>query len=244
MNIIIVESKNDKAFISALVNHLNISNTEVDPPIILEDDDYVLLNGSDPNFEKPTLLSRKIKELKSDLIKNNIKNIGILLDLDNNTQEEKIHYINNSIRIAFTDDQYNFEDITEINRRFRLIYKNETFYILCHFTNFKQQGELETILKNITTKDSTYADCLENWRLCLIENSKTISEKDFNKFWLSNYLRFDTCTTQEKKQAARKCSFNAFDYIMKNKPDIFNFDSNILADLRAFLELFREINEQ
>ena len=92
--------------------------------------------------------------------------------------------------------------------------------------NVQGHGELETLLKTIKTKPSIYADCLYEWKKC-IENqfqsdidrklTKTISEKDFDKFGLNNYIRFDTCSSYEKKQAYRKCSLYNLDYVFLNK---------------------------
>ncbi|GBE73146.1 hypothetical protein myaer87_03730 [Microcystis aeruginosa NIES-87] len=52
------------------------------------------------------------------------------------------------------------------------------------------------------------------------------------------YLRFDTCSTEDKKQAGRKCSMNGFDYVMKNKRHIWNFEHEVLNELKEFLQLF------
>jgi len=52
------------------------------------------------------------------------------------------------------------------------------------------------------------------------------------------YIRFDTCSKSEKKQAERKCSMKGFDYIMTNKPAIWDFEHPALNDLKDFLRLF------
>ncbi|CAA6813620.1 MAG: Unknown protein [uncultured Aureispira sp.] len=36
--------------------------------------------------------------------------------------------------------------------------------IACHFMNVDGQGELETVLRAIKTKESPHADCLNTWR--------------------------------------------------------------------------------
>jgi hypothetical protein len=59
----------------------------------------------------------------------------------------------------------------------------------CYFTNVDGQGELEMILKVIKSQDSTYADCLEDWRNCLPNQGKLIRDKDFDKFWISTYMK-------------------------------------------------------
>ncbi len=76
---------------------------------------------------------------------------------------------------------------------------------------------------------------MESWRNC-VEKSKPddLTEKQFNKFWLSVYLRYDTCDKDDMKQAGRKCNFEAG---MK-KDDIWDFSSPILNDLKSFLQMF------
>nr|WP_308477947.1 hypothetical protein [Microcystis aeruginosa] len=88
------------------------------------------------------------------------------------------------------------------------------------------------------SQDSTYADCLEDWRNCLNNQEKSIIDKDFDKFWISKYLRFDTCSREDKKQADSKCSMKGFDYVMKHKPHIWNFEHEVLNELKEFLQLF------
>lgn len=108
--------------------------------------------------------------------------------------------------------------------------KNLDVKIGCYITNVSGNGDLETILKAIKSEDSTYADCLDVWRDCLHSHDKTIKDKDFDKFWVNNYLRFDTCKSKEKSQAERKCKGEAA--IQK---DIWNFSSPILDELKTFL---------
>ena len=150
-----------------------------------------------------------------------------------------LRYINNAIRLAFANDVFTFTDIENPNEKKELIYQSETFNVLCHFTNYKGDGELETLLKEIVSRDTIYSDCLDSWRTCIEGKGKTISNKDFDKFWMANYLRFDTCTPEEQRQAGRKCSFAGFEYVMKNKSDIFNLDSELLDEIKAYLELLR-----
>lgn len=238
MNIIIVESKNDKVFINALVSHLNILNTEVDQPISINEDDYILTNGSDANPAKPTLLTQKLKEIKTDIRKKGIQGIGIVLDIDNNSFHDRFLMVNNAIKEAFKGEYSLFDDITEISRFFTMNYGPDQINFACYFTNVEESGDLETLLKSIASQNSDYADCLENWKQCIESKGHTITSKDFDKFWISNYLRFDTCSARESSQAGKYCSLASLDYVMKNKPHIFELDSPILVDLTAFLRLF------
>lgn len=99
--------------------------------------------------------------------------------------------------------------------------------------NVDGNGELETVLKAIKSKDSTYADCLDSWRDCLTQNGKIIRDKDFDKFWINNYFRFDTCSKEERKQIERKCNNE-----VAIKKDIWIFNHPVLKDLKEFLNLF------
>jgi len=235
-NIIIVESKNDKHFMNALVNRLNIKNTEIDSPICLESDDYVCLDGVDPNPLKPTKLITKLKDVKTEIQKKGIEKIGIIIDMDNNSQTTRIEMINNSIAEAFSDAR-RIETIRNISSFVRISYEAFEIQVSCFFTNVEGSGELETVLRNIATKPSVYANCLESWKSCLLSNGKSISDKDYTKFWISNYIRFDTCSISEAKQAGKYCSMSNFEYILTK--DIFNLDSPLLNDLRDYLMLFR-----
>ena len=64
---------------------------------------------------------------------------------------------------------------------------------------------------------------------------KEINDKDFDKFWVSNYLRFDTCTKNEQKQADKNCKNE-----VAIKKDIWDFYNPILNDLKEFLRLLSE----
>ena len=98
-----------------------------------------------------------------------------------------------------------------------------------YIQNKDGNGELETVLKEIKSKDSTIADCLESWQKCLPDDKK-VSPKDFDKFWVQIYQRYDCCTKKEAKQAERKCN-NETSF----SKDIYNLNSAILDDLKKFL---------
>jgi hypothetical protein len=100
-----------------------------------------------------------------------------------------------------------------------------------HILNIDGEGELETLLKQIKSKDSPIADCLDAWRQCLLTKEKNIKQKDFDKFWINVYQRFDTCSKQEQKQAGRKCNFEA-----SLKKPIYDFDQPELFELKKFLK--------
>jgi hypothetical protein len=229
-NRLIVESKNDKIFIAKLIQTLNFNNIEIDKPICI--DYYECLEGLS---EKS--VTNSLKSLSASLLKNDIQKIGIIIDQDNLTRQKRFEFINSCINEVFETSTSldNFNKLITATNRDKI-----SVQVGCYFTNVDGQGELETVLKAIKTQDSDYADCLESWRSCIEKQSKNISDKDFDKFWISNYIRYDTCSPQESKQAGRKCGMSAFDYVLKEKSHIFDFAHPVLDGLKDFLKLFKD----
>lgn len=238
MNLLIVESKNDKIFIEALIRSMKQSiDLLIDAPIC-NIDNFECLDGLDE-----TKLKIKIQDILTDVTKTGhpIRKVGILLDLDDKTPADRISLLNTAIEKAFLEDrELTVKALFSAQNQLEtvIIDANTQIELACHFTNHNGQGELETVLKAIKTKPSYFADCLEAWRNCLATADKSISQKDFDKFWLANYIRFDTCSNYERKQAERKCSIRNLDFVLENKPDIFDFNDACLSDLRNFLRLF------
>ncbi len=233
-NIIIVESKNDKAFFEALINHLNLESSQIkiDAPIC-NIDDIQCLEGLNQ-----TKLTEHIEGLRNDLVKKDISAVGVILDHDGK-KVERYEMVNQAFHSVFHIER----QIQSSNRLIDVKAKVEEDYfdikIGCCLTGVDDKGELETLLKAIKTKSSGHADCLTAWLECVKENGFNISEKDFDKFWLNNYIRFDTCSKKEKKRMARKCSMLHFEYIMQEKKEIFDFNHILLNELTFFLQLFQ-----
>jgi len=204
-NILIVESETDKFFIQALINHVNIQKIE-SLEAVCAIDDFECLGGIGK-------LEQKLKEVARDIKKRDISKVGIIFDADKKGVQEREAQIDTIVNKVFSDE----DDVTSHK------------YIM----NVRGYGELETVLKLIKSEDSTYADCLEVWRECLIEKDKTISDKDFDKLWVQHYQRFDQCTKQEQKQAGKKCN----NEVSLVKP-IWDFDHPVLDDLKQFLKSF------
>jgi len=226
-NIVIVESKNDAFFMQALVEQLNC-DIQVEKPIYI--DDYEGLEGL-----SETKLITTLKALEADLQKRDIEKIGIIIDIDNSSEQERLKFVDRCIKQVFQAESLSstkqFIDIcTDHGTKAKLA---------CYFTNFEGKGELETLLKAIKARESPYADCLDSWRSCIKEKEgKEIKQKYFDKFWVSIYLRYDTCSKQDQKQAERKCSMWGFDYVMEHKKDIWDWDNPALDDLKEFFTLF------
>lgn len=232
-NRIIVESKNDKIFIQSLVNHLNIHNVEI-LEINISGDDFITLGGLSLSS-----LKGELGDIKAASENNNIAKVGIILDADH-SQEEKFHLINKAIKSIFSESQEDeIEKVSSfINISFTGSDKNLVdIQIACYFVNVNSTGELETLLKSIKSQPSPYADCLESWKNCVEEYSdKLISQKDFDKLWVNNYIRHDTCTNQEKNNASEYCSMAKFEYVMTK--NIWDFEHPALDELKDFLKLF------
>lgn len=225
-NIVIVESKNDAIFMKAMVEQINC-DIEVEPPIYI--DDYESLEGL-----SETKLITTLKALEADLQKRDIEKIGIIIDIDNDSEQERLEFVGRCIKQVFEA-----ESLSSTKQFIDICGDNGTnAKLACYFTNVGGKGELETLLKAIKARDSTYADCLNSWQTCIESQGKEINQKDFDKFWVSIYLRYDTCSNQEQKQAGRKCSMSGFDYVMEHKKDIWDWDNPTLDDLKEFFKLF------
>jgi hypothetical protein len=232
-NLIIVESENDQYFIEALIDKLNLPKIEVGKPIC-KIDDFDCLGGLNN-------LTANLKSLKFD----KYNKIGIILDADDDGITKRIDFINEALK-SICDDII----LDEINKPKR----SDTLdlSIACYITNVDGRGELETLMRKIKSQNSDYADCLTQWRECLKAKGKTIKNKEFDKFWVSNYLKYDTCIGKDKKQKSRKCSNELINNIKNTKEiennlksndrtikkDIWDFDDPILDELEIFLKLF------
>jgi hypothetical protein len=228
-NILIVESKNDEYFFRSVIKHLNY-DIEIESPIFA-DEDYRPMGGLDP-----TKLTQALKSIKAEIQKEDIERIGIIIDIDRDSEVDQIKFINDCIAKAFPDAV----PIDRINQFIDLNFEDYQIQLACYFTNVDGQGELETVLKAIKSQDSTHADCLDRWRECLTSNNRKITDKSFDKLWIANYIRYDTSTKEEKKNAANKLTLN---YALENKPSIWNLDHPILAELKVFFRLFNDSSQ-
>ncbi|MEG4058641.1 MULTISPECIES: DUF3226 domain-containing protein [unclassified Microcoleus] len=225
-NIVIVESKNDRIFMQAMVEKLNC-DIQVQLPIYI--DDYKSLEGL-----SETELIKALKALEALIDKNNIEKIGIIIDLDNYSEQERLKFVDRCIKQVFEAESFSstkqFIDICGDN--------GTKAKLACYFTNVGGKGELETLLKAIKARESPHADCLNSWKACIESQGQQIDRKGFDKFWVSIYLRYDTCSDKEQQQAGRKCTMSGFDYVMEHKKNIWDWDNPALNDLKEFFKLF------
>ena len=221
-NLLIVESKADELFVKRLLQELGLaSEVSVDTPVCCRIDEYQCLNGL-----SETQLIRKLKEVAVEIEKRGTERVGILLDADKDGVDGKVDLINNSLQ--------KIDEAIWIDRTNQWIYSQGLdVKISCHILNVDGYGELETLLRKIKSSNSIFADCLRSWRECLSVSGNSISDKEFDKFWLSIYQRFDACTKKERKQAGRKCCLEAS--LEKN---IWDFSSSHLDELKEYLSSF------
>jgi hypothetical protein len=218
-NLLIVESQNDKFFIERLKQEIT-ANFEVDVPICCISE-YECLDGL-----SQTRLEKKLQEIKVDIDKRGLNRIGILLDADDKGIKKRINLINESVKSIDCE-----LTLSAVNTW----YKSELLdiEISCHILKVDGSGELETVLKAIKSDDSTFADCLDAWRDCVTHHDKEITDKDFDKFWVNIYQRYDCCSKKEKKQAGTKCNPEA-----SLQKDIWDFAHPVLNDLKSYLAMF------
>ncbi len=207
-NVLIVESENDKFFIEALIAHIS-ANIEIGQPICAIDE-YECLGMSK--------LEERLRALTHRIIKGEIEKVGIIFDADKVGVKKRTEQIQEKIYLVINE----------------LELENRTAIFDSYIQNKDGNGELETVLKEIKSKDSTIADCLESWKKCLPDDKK-VSQKDFDKFWIQIYQRYDQCTKKEQKQAWRKC-----DNEISLSKNIYDLNSPILENLKKFL---KEIGE-
>ncbi|MBL7787471.1 MAG: hypothetical protein JNM36_16320 [Chitinophagales bacterium] len=222
-NSLIVESKNDKFFVQAVIKHLEITNTEY---VNICDENYELLNGLSHDR-----LVTVLDTIKNKAKKENIERIGIIIDQDK-ADNNRIDFVNNAIKEVFGVPQL-FTKTGEFKTA--PIDSRQTIDIATYFTNVNNEGELETLLKQIKKGDSVYADKLACWQDCLRMERKELKKKDFDKLWVQLYIRYDQCSKKEQKQADGKCNFET-SLLQK---DIWDFEHECLSNLKNFLCLFK-----
>ncbi len=237
-HLLIVESENDKYFIEAIINHLNLQKEvvvedwklNIDTEEIIESDDicinaYECIGGTGN-------LKTTLDALKNKISVDEDEKIGIIFDQDKHTVDARLKLINEVIVDVFGQ---NSEQLKTVNNFISLNADEDTFFQLaCYFTNLNGEGELDNILKKIATSDSLHAECLNSWVACLETNGVVFKPKDLLKEWVRVYARYDTCKGRERNQADRKCSLKA----ALLKP-VWNFDDDCLNELKEFLKLFK-----
>lgn len=143
-NILVVESKNDKFFLNAIIDYLNF-DIDITEPILIEESDYLSMDGLDP-----TKLEKALKDLKADIQKGEINNIGIVIDLDDQSEENRVAFVNNCLQAVFPVCQ----TLLKVNEFINLNFEDFDVQLACHFINVNGTGELETVLRSLAGERS------------------------------------------------------------------------------------------
>jgi hypothetical protein len=232
-NIILVEGTNDKIFISGLLRFLKDDNTEVDQIVSF---DY--FEGSDVK-----IITNKLKVIIPTLLNSPIEKLGIVLDIDNFSTVERLAHINEAMKIAFVN--FDFEEFSIDNNLaniqvndFRII--SISYYLMQNQTG---KGNTESLLKEIVIASPLSADCLALWNDCSNEHGRKISESQFLKEWINFYIRYDYCSDKKlSKHAKDNCNLEKSieNIFIDEKPKAWDFSKNIdsLNNLKEYLKRF------
>ena len=252
MKIFIVESENDEFFVRALITEMQQTAAKV----------YAIEEFKHSNLSE-TALKTQISSALIDLRSINGAMLGIILDIDEAAQQDRLDLVNRCIQKAFYE---NFErDIDTILSQTNQLYplridEYTTVQVACHFTNVDGKGELETVLKSIKTQDSTFADCLECWQKCFEQRNKKlaakgeqgdITDKEMLKLWVDFYKRFDTMKKGKRNELNTDWKGIWLGETAPNKrgatrqveargTTIFDLNHTVLNDLKNFIRLFEQ----
>jgi hypothetical protein len=248
-HILIVESKNDAAFIRALLRHLQLASVETQAVENEEIEMETLENfeGDGPktyNGLSKTTLEQKLKNIYKEIDKSyaSLQNIGIIIDADDKGKELQIDLCNQAVTKVFGEI-----NITE-DKKFKtvdFIINEEKISLGFDFfcMNVDNSGELTSVLRKIKKADSFYADCLvECWQPCYsaknIPKEKSITANQFDKLWVEIFLKYDTTSKSNRNKNSANLGL-VFEGKEEKGKTIFDFESPYLQELTSFLHTFR-----
>ncbi len=217
---IIVEGKNDKVFIEALLGIQGIVS-----PLVEE------LGGIN-DFEYSDKIEKKLIILKSQAENKSLSKIGIIIDQDSK-ENNRIDFLNKMIQKVFGVEYV----LNKEQESIEIKVGENRLELSCFIMNINGEGELSTMLKAIKheNKSSVFADCLEKWWLCADAEKKVIDQVEFDKNWYHFYIKWDNSSHQEGQQASKYCSL---EYSLHHKKDIWDFESKALNNLKNYLSSF------
>lgn len=212
MNILIVESKNDKAFFQYLLQAMGIS---LIPVTIFGLDEIGGVRGLSQEALKKALTTN-INSLTNGITKDEIPMLGILIDVDEQDKGDKgmegginnrLTLINTMITDVFGTNPSFTKMCTDIRDFVQIEIETATLEklpvkISCHFTNIEGRGNLDTLQMAIAKKENAHiANCLEEWKKCyqkkldigLIDNKYQIKKVDseYEKLWVNFCQNYD-----------------------------------------------------
>jgi hypothetical protein len=225
---LLVEGESDERFFSTYIKYLELNNSSVNAVSLA----FRKIGGSDD--KKLTLA---ISELKADLRNKPIDKIGIILDIDESSKEEKTKQVNNVLKDIFENDLIFNDNVFSIK-----INDKRTVTISYHFIeDIAGIKNLELLLQQITTCDPVAANCLSDWISCARDKGAKVRDSDYLKLWRDIYVRYDYCKERAlNKHASENCSFEKSldNMLISGKPKAWDFKAVILTPLFNFLTDF------
>ncbi|MCK4492871.1 MAG: hypothetical protein KAU26_02350 [Methylococcales bacterium] len=238
MNVLIVEGKEDKAFLEYLLDIENITDVTIaEPPKV---------NIAELGGLSKEALNKQIGRFIPQMKRGKIEKVGLVVDLDTlesgGGYEKRLTLINLSIQESFKNLDIDISAIGELSKKnqvIKLLIDDNEVLITFFFIHLNGKGELEDLLREIKIHDSHHADCLEAWRKCLKLKNIEKSDKEINKLWLHYYIRYDICTQDEQEHAGKYCNLKHVLNDEARKETLFNFQHKCLDELKEFLRLFK-----
>ena len=228
--IILVEGASDIKFMESYIQYLSKSIK-----IELTDFKFESIGGSDDKA-----ISLALKSIEADINSNPILKIGVMLDIDDLTKEQRQAQVNNALEKIFSAEKINQTDNNFVLRFQYSPVKNIS--IFTHFVDeFENVNNLEQLLQTLITTDPIAANCLADWKKCCTLNNRKISNSEYLKFWREVYVRFDYCADKNlKKHAVDNCTIEKSysNMLIADKPKAWNFDSQYLEPLKLFINNF------
>lgn len=214
---IIVEGITDQIFFEKIINDEISKLNKVDYQIIV----LKGIDGQANNNIDATKLSASIKTA----IQDKVNKIGIILDLDNVSIQNRLNYINAGINQSL-ELSNNVNTILSASQFYSL--PNTNSQLICFFISSNNINNLEGLLKSIKKQPSPIADCLNAWQECVKINNKVVKDKDFFKDWIGFYICYD-CNK----------GYKAITNIKSHELDnFFDFNHKNLDSLKGFLSKF------
>ena len=231
-NILIVEGKTDKKFLDSYIDYL--CKTAPEKYFFLDEIDKDNIQNSGGQDKISSILDKQ----KININKRKTKNIGILIDADDEGIEKKIEEkINPAIQKSFgTENAIKFP-----NQKYPITYtendRENNFNVFCHIFNLNGKGELEDILMEIRTEKTLQAticlerfvhQCMEGFNIAYPEKQY---KKDFVYFYGYESLKKERLSIKETKSRLKNLEYY--------RPEYWDFESHLLNDLKEFLNLFQ-----
>ena len=206
-NTIFVEGKSDIEFIESIIPNITVKDIFLDS----------FKGGGETDN---SIITKRLKTFLNDFQIHPSEKLGIILDLDSFTSEEKLEFLNISINDVFNTT------IDEIGVFKNVIIHEVTLEIACFFI----EPNLDVLLRSIAKSNSDISDCLFS---CL--NVESITTKERDKAWLYYYLLWDICDIKERENRLK--NVNLKNAVLKNA---WKLDSPNLKTILSFLENFKK----